>query len=183
MKLFFKRFFPYIKDYKFFFIIAILATMLTGACTAWGTYLVKPVLDDIFMKKDMQMLYIVPALLILSFLGKGIGILVQTYFINYIGLDIIKRLRNQMLEKILSMEMAFFNQMRNGELIARTTNDIGLVKASVSNYLAQAAQEFFTIIGLICVVIYQSPKLAIIGLVIMPLAIYPLSLMTMLTTM
>ena len=150
--------------------------MLTGACTAWGTYLVKPVLDDIFMKKDMQMLYIVPALLILSFLGKGIGILVQTYFINYIGLDIIKRLRNQMLEKILSMEMAFFNQMRNGELIARTTNDIGLVKASVSNYLAQAAQEFFTIIGLICVVIYQSPKLAIIGLVIMPLAIYPLSL-------
>ena len=176
MKLFFKRFFPYIKDYKFFFIIAILATMLTGACTAWGTYLVKPVLDDIFMKKDMQMLYIVPALLILSFLGKGIGILVQTYFINYIGLDIIKRLRNQMLEKILSMEMAFFNQMRNGELIARTTNDIGLVKASVSNYLAQAAQEFFTIIGLICVVIYQSPKLAIIGLVIMPLAIYPLSL-------
>lgn len=176
MKLFFKRFFPYIKDYKFFFIIAILATMLTGACTSWGTYLVKPVLDDIFMKKDMQMLYIVPALLILSFLGKGIGILVQTYFINYIGLDIIKRLRNQMLEKILSMEMAFFNQMRNGELIARTTNDIGLVKASVSNYLAQAAQEFFTIIGLICVVIYQSPKLAIIGLVIMPLAIYPLSL-------
>lgn len=176
MKLFFRRFYPYIREYKLFFFIALLATMLTGACTAWGTYLVKPVLDDIFMKKDMHMLYVVPALVILSFLGKGVGVLVQTYFISHIGLDIVRRLRDQMLKKILSMDMAFFNQMRNGELIARSTYDIGLIRASVSNYLAQSAQEIFTVIGLVCVVIYQSPKLAIVGLIIMPLAIYPLSL-------
>ncbi|MFG5109120.1 ABC transporter transmembrane domain-containing protein, partial [Campylobacter lari] len=49
------------------------------------------------------------------------------------------------------------------------------IRASVSNYFAQAAQEIFTVVGLIGVVIYQSPKLAFIGLIIIPLASYPLS--------
>ncbi|MCE3036742.1 ABC transporter ATP-binding protein [Helicobacter anatolicus] len=175
MKKFYFRFWPYIREYKLFFTIAILATSLTGACTAWGAYLIKPALDEIFIKKDSHMLIILPLFVILAYSGKGIGILVQTYFMNYIGLDIVRRVRNRMLEKMLEMEINFFNSMRNGELIARITNDIGLIRASVSNYFAQAAQEIFTVVGLIGVVIYQSPKLAFIGLIIMPLASYPLS--------
>ena len=176
MKHFFKRFLPYISQYKFYFTISIFATALTGACTAFGAYLVKPALDDIFVNKDVRMLVIVPILVVLAFTGKGLGIVVQSYFINYIGLDIVRKLRNLMLEKMLFMEMAFFNQMRKGELIARITNDIGMIRLSVSNYFAQAIQEFFTILGLVCVVIYQSPKLAIVGLIILPLAVYPLSI-------
>lgn len=175
MKRFYLRFWPYIKEYKLFFLIAILATILTGACTAWGAYLIKPALDDIFIKKDVHMLVVLPLLVVFAYLGKGLGILIQTYFMNYIGLDIVKTIRNKMLEKMLEMEIEFFNSMRNGELIARITNDIGLIRSSVSNYFAQAAQEIFTAIGLVVVVIYQSPKLAFIGLIIMPLAAYPLS--------
>lgn len=175
MKIFLKRFYPYVKDYYFYFFIALIATALTAACTAWGTYLVKPVLDDIFIKKNTSMLNFLPFLVVLAYLGKSLGMYIQSYFMSHIGLDIIRKIRNDMLSHLLSLEMNFFNKTRSGELIARITNDIGLIRASVSNYLAEGVRETLTVIGLIGVVIYQSPKLALIGLVIMPLAIYPLS--------
>ncbi|PAF49587.1 ABC transporter permease [Helicobacter sp. 12S02232-10] len=175
MKRFWKRFSPYIKDYYVYFFIALLATALTAACTAWGTYLVKPVLDDIFIKKDTQMLVVLPFLVVAAYLGKSLGMYVQAYFMSYIGLDIVRKIRDQMLFHLLRLEMEFFNKIRSGELIARITNDIGLIRASVSNYLAEFVRELLTVVGLIGVVIYQSPKLALVGLVIMPLAIYPLA--------
>lgn len=175
MKKFLKRFYPYFKGYYFLFFIAFLATLLTATCTAWGTYLVKPVLDDIFIKKDKQMLIVLPFLVILAYFGKSLGMYTQTYFMSYIGLDIVRNIRNQMLSHLLLLEMTFFNKTRGGELIARITNDIGLIRASVSNYLAEFIRESLTIVGLIGVVFYQSPKLAVIGLIIMPLAFYPLS--------
>lgn len=175
MKKFLKRFGPYLKGYYFLFFIAFLATLLTAACTAWATYLVKPVLDDIFIKKDKQMLIVLPFLVILVYFGKSLGMYTQTYFMSYIGLDIVRNIRNQMLSHLLLLEMTFFNKTRGGELIARITNDIGLIRASVSNYLAEFIRESLTVVGLIGVVFYQSPKLAVIGLIIMPLAFYPLS--------
>lgn len=175
MKHFFKRFYPYIKNYYLYFFIAFLATLLTAACTAWGTYLVKPVLDDIFIKKDTQMLVFLPFLVVMAYFGKSFGMYVQMYFMNYIGLDIVRKIRDKMLGHLLKMEMEFFNKMRSGELISRITNDIGLIRASVSNFLAEFVRESLTVIALIGVVIYQSPKLAVVGLVIMPLAIYPLA--------
>ncbi len=176
MRKFYQRFWIYIKDYKLFFVFAIFGAALTGLSTAWTAHLVQPTLDDIFIKKDADMLLIIPFLVILAFLGKGIGILVQNYFMNYIGLDIVKRIRNELLDNMLKMEMDFFNKMRSGELISRITNDIGLIRSAVSNYFAQAIQEIITAVALVAVVIYKSPSLAIIGLVIMPLAVYPLSL-------
>ena len=176
MRKFYKRFWVYIKDYKLFFAFSLVGAALAGVSTAWTAHLVQPTLDDIFINKDSKMLLIIPFLVILSFLGKGVGILTQTYFMNYIGLDIVKRIRNQMLECMLSFEMQFFNRMRSGELISRITNDIGLIRMSVSNYFAQSVQEALTAIALVSVVIYKSPTLAVIGLVIVPLAIYPLSL-------
>ncbi|PAF46925.1 ABC transporter permease [Helicobacter sp. 12S02634-8] len=175
MERFLKRFYPYIRNYYGYFFIAFLATILTAACTAWGTYLVKPVLDDIFIKKDTHMLVILPFLVVLAYLGKSLGMYVQTYFMDYIGLDVVRKVRDRMLECLLALEMEFFNKIRSGELIARITHDIGLIRASVSNYLAESLRESLTVIGLVGVVIYQSPKLAVVGLVIMPLAVYPLS--------
>ncbi|GMB93919.1 Multidrug resistance protein MsbA [Helicobacter heilmannii] len=157
------------------FVWIVLASLVVALSTAWGTYLVKPTLDDIFIKKDTHMLSVLPFLVIVAYLGKSGGIYIQTYFTNFVGLDIVKNLRHKMLETMLCMEMGFFNRTQKGELISRITNDIALVRASLSNYLAESVRELLSVVGLIGVVIYQSPKLSIVGLVIMPLAAIPLS--------
>ncbi|MDU7692961.1 MAG: ABC transporter ATP-binding protein [Helicobacter sp.] len=176
MRHFYKRFWPYIRNYKFYFVIVVLSTILVGISTASVAYLIKPVLDGIFIRHDSRLLLLVPFLLILAYVGKGVGILIQTYFMNYIGLSIVKTIRNNMIQKMLDLEIAFFNQMRNGELISRITNDISIVRNGVSNFFAQGLQEIFTALALVVVVIYQSPRLALFGLIIMPLSIYPLKL-------
>lgn len=174
MRSFYTRFYPYIKDYYLFFFCAICASALTAGCTAYATYLVKPVLDQIFTEKDAAMLTILPMLFIAAYFGKSVGAYAQSFFVNYIGLDIVRRIREDVLEHMLRLDLEFFNKMRKGELIARLTNDIGLVRAAVSNYFADFVREGFTIIGLLCVVIYQNPRLAFYSLVVVPVAILPI---------
>ena len=174
MRGFYTRFYPYIKDYYFFFFCAICASALTAGCTASATYLVKPVLDKIFTEKDAAMLTILPMLFIAAYFGKSVGAYAQGFFVNYIGLDIVRRIREDVLAHMLRLDLEFFNKMRKGELIARLTNDIGLVRAAVSNYFADFVREGFTIIGLLCVVIYQNPRLAFYSLIVVPVAVVPI---------
>ena len=176
MKEFFKRFYPYIREYKLYFFYAIIGTILVAGASSASAYLVKPVLDDIFIKKDVAMLQILPFLVVLAYFSKGLGAYIQTYYMNFVGQDIVRRLKDILLNKILTFEMEFFNRYRNGELISRITGDIGAVQGAVSNYFIEGIREGLTIVGLVGVVIYQSPELAFYGLIVMPLALYPISL-------
>lgn len=164
------------KDYKLYFFYAVLGTILVSVATAGSAYLVKPVLDDIFLAKDANMLHILPFLVVLAYFSKGFGVYIQSYYMNFIGQDIVKRLKNVLLQKMLTFEMGFFNRYRNGELISRITSDIAAVQGAVSNYFIEGIRESLIIFGLVFVVIYQSAELAFYGLVVMPLAFYPITL-------
>ena len=170
-----KRFGPYFKDYIPHFILAFIGMGLASGGTAVSAYLVEPVLNKIFVEKNETLLYMLPCAIIAIYLLKNVGTFMQAYFTAYIGQDTIRRFREKMVENLLNLDMKFFNDFRTGELISRTTNDIERIRSIVSSIIPELIRELVTIIGLLCVVIYQSPKLAFFALVIMPLAIYPIS--------
>lgn len=170
-----KRFGPYFKDYIPQFIFAIIGMGLASGGTAVSAYLVEPVLNKIFVEKNEKLLYILPCAIIAIYVIKNIGTFMQAYFTAYIGQDTIRRFREKMVANLLNLDMDFFNEFRTGELISRTTNDIDRIRSIVSSMIPELTREFITIIGLLCVVIYQSPKLAFFALVVMPVAIYPIS--------
>jgi len=170
-----KRFTPYFKDYIPYFIFAIIGMIMTSSGTAASAYLVKPLLDKIFIAKDIHMLHLLPYAIIVVYVVKEGGRYLQTYFTERIGQDIIRRFRDSLLSNILTLDLSFFHKYRTGELISRNTNDVERIKSVVSNLIPEFFREFFTIIGLAGVVIYQSKELAFFSLIIMPLAIYPLS--------
>jgi len=170
-----KRFAPYFKDYIPYFIFAIIGMIMTSSGTAASAYLVKPLLDKIFIAKDIHMLHLIPYAIIIVYVIKESGRYLQTYFTEYIGQDIIRRFRNTLLDNILTLDISFFHKYRTGELISRNTNDVERIKFVVSSLIPEFFRELFTIIGLAGVVIYQSKELAFFSLIIMPLAVYPLS--------
>ena len=170
-----KRFGPYFKDYIPHFILAFIGMGLASGGTAVSAYLVEPVLNKIFVEKNETLLYMLPCAIIAIYLLKNVGTFMQAYFTAYIGQDTIRRFREKMVENLLNLDMKFFNDFRTGELISRTTNDIERIRSIVSSIIPELIRELVTIIGLLCVVIYQSPKLAFFALVVMPLAIYPIS--------
>lgn len=174
---FFKQYIPYYKDYKKYFFYAFIGMVMVSLGTSGTAYVIKPVLDDVFIKQDEQMLYVIPFAVILLYSLKGFGSFIQTYYIAYIGSDIIRRVRDKFLSHILMQDIRFFNEKHGGELTSRVSNDTSAIQGAVSTSIAVIIVESFTIVGLIGVVIYQSPKLAFYGLVVIPLVIYPLSLL------
>ena len=170
-----KRFSSYYKDYIAQFIFAIIGMIFASAGTAASAYLVKPVLDEIFINKDIDLLYLLPYAIIAVYFVKEAGRYTQAYYTAYIGQDIVRRFRNKILNNLLYLDIQFFHKYRTGELLSRNINDVERIRTVVSNLIPELARESITIIGLLGVVVYQSLELSFFALIIMPLAIYPLS--------
>ncbi len=177
MKNLFKQYLPYLIGYKRQFILAIIGMFAVAIGTAGTAQIIKPVLDDVFVAKDATMLGVIPFLLIGVFSLKGIGQYIQTYYMSYIGLDVVRKLRNNLVIHLTYQDMAFFQTMHSGEILSRITNDITRIQNVVTTMIPNFIRESLTIVALTGYVIYESPKLAFYFLIIMPLALYPLSLL------
>lgn len=177
MKDFFKQYIPYYKNYKLEFFYSFIGIILVSASTSGTAYAIQPLLDDIFINKDQEMLYMMPFVVIALYAAKGFGRYIQAYYISYIGQDITRIVRDKLFSHVLTLDMDFFQKKHGGELVSRITNDINRIQQAVSNSVAEFIRETLTIFGLIGLVIYHSPELAFYGLVVLPLAIYPLSLL------
>jgi len=150
--------------------------ILSAVGASSSAYLVKPVLDEIFVKKDLELLYLLPYAIILVYALKGGGKYIQVYFSALIGHDIIRKIRNRLLENMLKLDIKFFQEFRTGELISRNVNDVDRIRSVVSTMIPEIGRQTLTAIGLLSVVIYQSPKLSFFALIVIPLIIYPLSI-------
>ncbi|MGH2327379.1 ABC transporter ATP-binding protein [Campylobacter taeniopygiae] len=168
------RFKPFYKQYWKQFVIVGIGMLLASGGTSTTAYMIKPILDQIFIEKKETMLYIVPFLFILVYFLKNAGSYLQTYYISYIGTDMLRVLRSKVLKNILRLDMDFFKQHRSGELISRCTNDIGALQSIVSNIIPDFLTQLITAIGLLSVVVIQSPRLAFFALIVLPIAIIPL---------
>ncbi|WP_069632870.1 ABC transporter ATP-binding protein [Campylobacter pinnipediorum] len=169
-----KRFKGYFKDYIPYFVLAFIGMILASGGSAATAWLVQPVLDKIFVEKNRELLYILPYAIILVYFLKNAGTFMQAYYTAYIGQDTIRRFRDELLAKLLSLDMSFFNKYRTGELMSRTMNDIERIRTIVSTMIPEFIREIITAISLLCVVIYQSPRLAFFALIVLPVAAYPI---------
>lgn len=170
----YKRYWPYIKGYKFQYIMVLIGILLTVTATAGTAHIMQPLMDNMFIKKEPQMLYFIPALLIGIYTLKSIGRYIQSVFTTHIGMHIISRLREDLLTKMVYMDMQFLYTNRSGELISRITNDISRVQYFVSKMLPELVQESFTVIALVGYVIYLNATLAFWALFVMPVVVFPL---------
>jgi subfamily B ATP-binding cassette protein MsbA len=156
--------------------LVIFGGLLIVISTAATAQIMKPMMDDMFIKKQEDMLYIIPFGLIIIYLTKALGKYIQTVFMEYIGQSIITRFREILLHKMITLDMAFLYTNRSGELISRITNDIGRIQYFVSNMLPDMFRDLITVITLIGYIIYLNPTLSFYTLIVVPLIIYPLML-------
>lgn len=152
---------------------ALCSLMISGATTAMG-YLIKPVIDDIFVNRNTTGLVVLPLVVIGVFLVNGLGRYGQEFFMNYVGEDIIRRLRNQLYDRIQDLSLAFFQQERTGTLMSRITNDVNMLKSMVSTAVTSSMRDVATIVGLTAVIFYQNWRMAILAFFILPLAFWPI---------
>jgi subfamily B ATP-binding cassette protein MsbA len=163
-----------VKPYRPQLAAAMVFMLLVAGLSAGQAYMVKPLLDEIFFKQDRFMLNLVPALLVLLFLVKGISYYGYNYLLNKVGQSVIKDLRNRIYQHVQSLPLAFFHKTPTGELISRVISDVTLIQGAVSRVLISLLKDFFQIVGLVVVIFYMNWLLALISFVFLPLLIYPI---------
>lgn len=171
-----KRYWPYIKEYKLQYFLVLVGIIFTVSATTATAHIMKPLMDEMFIEKKEQMLYMIPLGLIGIYFFKSVGRYMQSVFMNYIGQHIVTRFREILLEKIINLDMKFLYLNRSGELISRVTNDIDRIRYFVSNMLPELFRESLTVVALVGYVIYLNPMLAFYSLVVLPIAVYPILL-------
>ncbi|MFO7753537.1 MAG: ABC transporter ATP-binding protein [Desulfobacteraceae bacterium] len=155
-------------------LVAVFCMIVVAACTSLSAYLVKPMLDDIFIKQDRDMLLLLPGMAIAVFLLKGLGTYGQHYLMSYVGESVIKYYRNILYHRIIDLPISFFQKEKTGVLMSRITNDVNILKGMVSNAVTNVLKDLFTIVGLVCVIFYMDWKLAAGAFLVLPAAFYPI---------
>lgn len=170
----YKRYWPYIRGYKFQYVMVLIGILLTVTATAGTAQIMQPLMDNMFIKKEADMLYIIPALLVGIYVIKSLGRYLQAVYNTYIGMHIVSRLRENLLDKIVHMDMQFLYTNRSGELISRITNDIARIQYFVSTMMPELVRESLTVVALVGYVIYLNATLAFWALFVMPVLIFPI---------
>jgi len=155
-------------------LIAMICMLIQAGATSSIPFLIKPVVDDIFINKDTAMLKLIPLAVILVYFILGAAMYGQQYFMSYVGQDIIRRLRNSIYSKISELPISFFYKETTGVLMSRITNDVNVIRAMVSTAVTGALRDVFTIIGLTSVIFYRDWQMATFAIVVIPIAFFPI---------
>ena len=107
--------------------VAMVAMVLVAAFNALQAYLVKPLLDNIFVEKNQTLLNILPFALVAVFSVKGIFYFLYFYILEWIGQCVIRDLRNSIYAHMHSLSLSFFHKHPTGSLTSRIINDVALL--------------------------------------------------------
>jgi subfamily B ATP-binding cassette protein MsbA len=154
--------------------VAMACMLGVAACTAASAYLVKPVLDDIFINKKAGMLKILPLAVLLLFVVKGLCEWGHVYFMSYVGQRVVTQVRQQLYDHLQILSLSFFDRTPTGVLMSRITNDVNLLQAAVSSAITGMLKDCVTVVGLIGVVFYRDWELALVAMVVLPFAFLPI---------
>jgi subfamily B ATP-binding cassette protein MsbA len=152
----------------------ILTTIIAAAMPAIAL-LVKNVMDDVFIAKDMAMLKLIAGAVIAIYLTKTVCDYFSFYFMHDVGQSVIRDIRDRLYAHIQTLSMPYFIRTPTGVLISRITNDVNLVQLSVTESVTEFIRQSLTLIGLIGAVFYRDWRLAVIAMFVFPLVIYPIN--------
>jgi len=168
------RLYRVLKPYQGRLIIAMLGMVLVAGFNAAQAYMVKPLLDEIFVNKDRFLLNLLPLALLLLFLVKGVFYFMYSYLLEWVGQCVIRDLRNRLFRHLNRMPLSFFHNTSTGNLISRIMNDVTLLQGAVSHALIRILRDFLSVIGLLVVIFVMDWRLALMSMIFLPMAAVPI---------
>ncbi len=148
--------------------------IMVAATTAAHAWMMQPALDEIFVRQNKTMLMYIPIAIVAIAVVKGWAAYGQNVVIRYIGQRIITDMQLKLYAHLLNADLSYLHAQTSGRLISRLSNDIGIMRQSVSTVFTGLAREALTFIFLIGLMFYQSVELALIAFVVFPLGVYPI---------
>jgi subfamily B ATP-binding cassette protein MsbA len=170
----FWRIVSYLRNYRLRLLGAFLCSVGVAALQAVNAWLVKPVLDDIFIARNQELLMILPLIILGVAILKASFSYGQSYLMGYVGQWLVADVRQQLFIHIVRLPIRFHDANTSGRLMARVISDVNEMSNAIPSVLKDIFQQGLTFVALIGVAFYQNWKMATVVLVVLPLSGYVL---------
>jgi ATP-binding cassette subfamily B protein len=167
------RLLSYWSEHKGMLSLISLFSLLEVVCTLLGPYLIGKAIDDCIAGSyvDFSRLAGMLGILILVYLGGAFFGWFQEYGMIVVSQKIIRKMRVQMIDKLHTLSLRYYDTHSRGEIMSHFTNDVELVKDALGGTVIQLFTSFFTLVGIVVVMLWLSPVLMLVTCVSVPLVI------------
>lgn len=166
------RIFQLVKPYWKRVALAVLAGLLVSGLNAAIAWLAKPAMDDVLIKKDATLLFLLPLAIFFIFLGKGVFTYFQEYLMRSASQKMVMQLRNRLYSHVVQLPMGHFARNSSGGLISKVINDTSVLQDLVSLTIKDLFREGATAVALIFVALWRRWDLTLISVTVLPIALY-----------
>lgn len=166
------RLYSYLKPYRVRLGAAFVCSGLVAAFSGAYAWLVKPVLDEIFINKNESLLLVLPlALFIVSVLKSAFNY-GQNYLMNYVGNQVITDIRQELFGKLIRLPVSYHDVNTSGRLVSRVVSDVSMMANAVAGVLKDFFQQGLTFLAMMGVVFYQNWRLGGLSVIVIPLSVF-----------
>ena len=162
------------KDYSKKFLrkifIAVFFSILVAISTSAIAWLLDPAIKKIFIDKDETLIFLIPALIVITFAAKGTSLYFAKSIMILIGEEIKKLLQFDMIKSLISADTKLIDEKHTGKFISNLTYDVTHITNMLSDAVLAIFKDTLTLIGLLTVMFYQNWKLSLIAIIMIPLA-------------
>ncbi len=167
----FKRLYKdYSKKYLNKILLSGLFAILVAASTSSIAWLLDPAIKKLFIEKDQSLLILIPAMIIVAFCVKGISLYFAKATMIGVGESIKKELQIDMVNNLIITDTQIIDKKHSGKFISNLTYDVTHITNLLSNAILTLFKESLTLTGLLIVMFLQNWKLALISIIMIPLA-------------
>jgi subfamily B ATP-binding cassette protein MsbA len=162
-----KKIWSYFRKHLLLLILAVVSSLFVAGTDGASAYVLKHVLDDIFINQNEKMLTVIPIVISVIFLFRGVFRFLQLFLLRKIGLKVVQEMRYNLYTKMIRLPMSFYDNNSTGDMMSRIVNDINQIKSSIPSFI-NVMKDCFSVIFLIGVVFYQDYELGLYGLIAIP---------------
>jgi ATP-binding cassette, subfamily B, bacterial MsbA len=166
------RLIAYARPYRGRFATALVAMLVYAGGNTAVISQIEPLIDEVL--KGLMDFRVFAAMIIGAYILKGLGAYFSTYLMTDVGLRVVRDIRNQLFRHTLDQSAAFFSRRSVGGLMSRITNDVTQVQWAVSETLGDLLREGLTLLVLGAYLFYLDWQLALVAVLLGPLAVHPL---------
>ena len=162
------------KDYTSKFIkkifYAILLTIVLAVSTSSIAYLLDPAIKKIFIDKDQTLIYLIPLAIVIAFAAKGISLYGARHIMIGVAEEVKANVQKDMIKSFVVADTQFIEKKHTGKMVSNLTADVGMLTNLISTVILNLFKDSLTLLGLLFVMFYQNWKLALISIIMIPLA-------------
>lgn len=163
------RLLAYIKPYTRRLALAVVCIIMAAGANLYLPWIIKDMIDDVLMSKDMVMLNLIAAGILVVMFTRGVFYYGQSYLVSYVGQRVIIDVRSVLFRKFQRMPLSYYDKQQTGTVMSYITNDVAVMQSAIVDNLIELVTESSILIGSLAMMVYLDWKLSLLTLMTIPL--------------